>query len=56
MDKLVQAKTEVVLNLIRTNNKADEALKLTQAFRNMVEGEASRQIALRSPKTKGAGA
>lgn len=39
LEVLVQDKTRVVLNLIRSNNTADDVLKITQAFRNIVEGE-----------------
>ena len=56
MDELIEEKTKVVLNLIRTNNSADEALKLTQAFRNITEASVIRQQAGKTTRTKGASA
>lgn len=37
MDELFEEKMKVVLNLIRTNNTADEALKITQAALNLAQ-------------------
>ena len=60
MDKLIEEKTIVVLNLIRTNIKADEALKLTQALVNITNAKIGlRHLELDIPtekptKTKGA--
>jgi len=34
----IDEKIEIVLNLIRTNNSADEVLKITQAFVNITNG------------------
>ena len=39
MDDLIEEKVKVVLNLIRTNNSADEVLKITQAFVNIANGK-----------------
>ena len=36
MNELFEEKMKVVLNLIRVNNSADEALKITQAVDNLV--------------------
>ena len=38
MDEKIDEKIEIVLNLIRTNNSADEVLKITQAFVNISNG------------------
>ena len=38
MDEKIDEKIEIVLNLIRTNNSADEVLKITQAFVNIANG------------------
>jgi hypothetical protein len=38
MDEKIDEKIEIVLNLIRTNNSADEVLKITQAFVNITNG------------------
>ena len=38
MDDLIEQKTKIVLNLIRTNSTADDVLKITQGFRNIVDG------------------
>jgi hypothetical protein len=38
MDKLIEDKLMIVLNLIRTNNTADDVLKITQAFVNLANG------------------
>ena len=38
MDEKIDEKIEIVLNLIRTNNSADEVLKITQAFVNNANG------------------
>jgi hypothetical protein len=38
VEELIEEKTKVVLNLIRTNNSADEVLKITQAFVNISNG------------------
>jgi hypothetical protein len=35
MNELFEEKMKVVLNLIRTNNSAEEALKITQAALNL---------------------
>ena len=43
MDKLIEEKMEIVLKLIRVNNTADEVLKITQAFVNIVNGSNLRQ-------------
>lgn len=54
MDKLIEDKLTVVLNLIRTNNTADEVLKITQAFLNLANGRTClEQVKL--TRTKGAG-
>ena len=37
MNELFEEKLKVVLNLIRVNNTADEALKITQATNNLVQ-------------------
>ena len=57
MEKLVQEKMKIVLNLIRTSSTADDVLKITQGFRNLVEGEFSRtqEIGVK-PKKPGASA
>ena len=39
MDELIDEKIKVVLNLLRTNNTQDEALKFSQAFVNMANGK-----------------
>ncbi len=38
LDNLIKDKMKVVLNLIRTNNTEDQALKVSQAFDNLVRG------------------
>lgn len=38
MEELIEQKTKIVLNLIRTNCTADDVLKITQGFRNIVDG------------------
>lgn len=57
MDELFEDKTKIVLNLIRSNNKADEALKLTQALVNIGNAQAIRkQLYGKTVQPKGAGA
>ena len=56
MDKLIEEKTKVVLNLIRTNNKADEALKLTQALVNISNARSILSQLAKPTRTKGADA
>lgn len=58
MDELIDEKTKVVLNLIRTNNSADEALKLTQALVNISNAKCIllNQGSGKPTRTKGAGA
>ena len=41
MDELIEEKMKVVLNLIRTNNSADDALKITQAVDNLTRAKCS---------------
>ena len=41
MNELIDKKMETVLNLIRTNNSADEALKITQAVDNLTRSKAT---------------
>ena len=38
MDELIEQKAKIILNLIRTNSTADDVLKITQGFRNIVDG------------------
>jgi hypothetical protein len=54
MDKLIEDKMTIVLNLIRTNNTADEVLKITQAFLNLASGRNVLE-GLKAIRTKGAG-
>jgi len=57
IEKLVQEKMKIVLNLIRTASTADDVLKITQGFRNLVEGEIARtQETGVKPKKPGASA
>lgn len=41
MNELFEEKLKVILNLIRTNNTGDEALKITQAADNLVRARNS---------------
>ena len=41
LNALFQEKLKVVLNLIRTNNQPDDALKITQAADNLVRARNS---------------
>jgi hypothetical protein len=50
MDELFVEKLKVVLNLIRTNNTGDDALKITQAADNLVR--AWRGFTLPEPEQK----
>jgi hypothetical protein len=63
MEVLFEEKMTVVLNLIRTNNSADEALKLTQAAYNLAQAknvaipvQPPEQVELKTTKKPGAGA
>ena len=56
MEELIEQKMTTVLNLIRTNNSADEALKITQAFLNMAHGKVLLREQDRTMKPKGASA
>ena len=38
IEALTDAKMQIVLNLLRTNSTADEALKITQAVVNLANG------------------
>jgi len=48
MHELFEEKLKVVLNLIRTNNTAEDALKITQAAGNLAR--AQNEYAILSPK------
>ena len=39
MNDLIEEKMKTVLNLIRTNNSADDALKITQAMDNLARAK-----------------
>lgn len=41
MNELFEEKMKIVLNLIRTNNTSDEALKVTQAAYNLAQARNS---------------
>lgn len=41
VDELIEEKIKVVLNLIRVNNTADEALKITQAVDNLARARST---------------
>jgi hypothetical protein len=58
IEKLVQEKLKIILNLIRTNSTSDDVLKVTQGFRNIVEGEIARtqEVGVKTTKKQGAGA
>lgn len=50
MHELFEEKLKVVLNLIRTNNSAEDALKYTQAVSNLVRAQSD--FVVLSPKPK----
>lgn len=52
LEKLVQEKLKVVINLIRPSSSADDVLKITQGYRNLVDGENSRTLVGVNPKKK----
>ena len=56
MDEKIDEKIYVVLNLIRTNNTSDEALKISQAFVNMTLGKNNLALGDVTPKKQRAGA
>lgn len=61
MNDLIEEKMKVVLNLIRTNNSADEALKITQAMDNLTRAKYTlysleADSGGKATRTKGAGA
>jgi hypothetical protein len=63
MNELFEDKMKIVLNLIRTNNSADEALKITQAVANLAHArnvammnQSTEQTESRTTKKQGAGA
>ena len=61
MNELFEEKLKIVLNLIRTNNTGDEALKITQAADNLVRARnsfapQSTDQELKTTKKQGAGA
>lgn len=58
MNDLIDEKMKVVLNLIRTNNTADDALKITQAVDNLTRSKRtlSEIEAETGGKTRGKGA
>ena len=51
MDELFEDKMKVVLNLIRTNNTADDALKITQAAYNLAQARNTFAVLTQEPKT-----
>lgn len=61
MNELIDEKMKVVLNLIRTNLNADEALKITQAVDNLSRAKCTlaaidSDYGPKATKTKGAAA
>lgn len=53
MNELIEEKMKVVLNLIRTNNSADDALKITQAMDNLTRAKRSLcEIEMGAKKTR----
>lgn len=64
MNELFEEKMKVVLNLIRTNNSADDALKITQAAYNLAQARNNYNLwspdpipqELKTTKKQGAGA
>lgn len=61
MNELFEEKMKIVLNLIRTNNSADEALKITQAADNLARARNTFSLEqstteAKPPKKPGAGA
>jgi hypothetical protein len=60
MNEMFEEKMKVVLNLIRTNNTGDEALKISQAALNLAHArntfQAQEQTELKTTKKQGAGA
>ena len=60
MNELIDEKIQVVLNLIRSNLKGDDALKITQAVDNLTRAKAMlysiEESGGRPTKTKGAAA
>ena len=60
MNELFEEKLKIVLNLIRTNNTGDEALKITQACLNLAHArntfQAPEQTELKTTKKPGSGA
>lgn len=60
MNELFEEKMKVVLNLIRTNNSADDALKITQAADNLARARNNflepSSTETKTPKRQGAGA
>lgn len=56
MDELIEEKIKVVLNLIRTNNTADDALKITQAVDNLARARNALVMEMKTTKKSGTGA
>jgi len=49
MNELFEEKMKVVLNLIRTNNSAEEALKITQAVDNLARARNTANLLATQP-------
>jgi hypothetical protein len=56
VDELIEEKIKVVLNLIRTNNTADDALKITQAVDNLARARNTLSTELKTTKKQGSSA
>lgn len=56
MNELFEEKMKIVLNLIRTNNSADEALKITQAADNLARARNTFAVDAEPKTTKKTGA
>ena len=51
MNELFEEKMKIVLNLIRTNNTADDVMKITQAACNLVQAR-SHFVVSQSPEAE----
>ena len=55
LEKKIEEKLLVILNLIRTNSTGDDVLKITQGFANVTNGQ-SNLLGKMIPRKQGAGA
>ena len=51
LDELFEDRMKLVLNLLRTNNIADDAMKITQAAYNLAQARNTFSVLTQEPKT-----